>query len=333
MKIRILWYIVAIATVLLLSALAAMYYIFTAGTVDPAVMDGNSRTQLVLYASLKEKQLDTIEKAFERNTPGIDLICYSTGSGKAGASLMGLASEGISEAPDLVWLADPNAFIDLLEGNKLAPYEGRYSEQIHSMYPFIDSHLTVVRKIRMGFACNRYSFQSDAFPSAWKDLEKTGKVLFADPYNSGTSFFTLCSLLGDDDYGRPYLDRLHDTGSAIGGGSGAVGYHVGKGTFLIGIIPDYLAAMEEIAGIPIRFIYPTDKDITIPSPIAILRSSNRKWAAERFIDYLLSPEGTKVLSALGLMDAFGNGNTDDSKGFSTAVERDDFLTEIDSIFL
>ncbi len=331
MRRRIDWYIEAIAIVLLLSVTAAICYIFSGST---AKADGSSdsRIKLVLYASLKEAQLIDIEQDFEETAPNIDLVCYSTGSGKAGSALPGLAAASVSEPPDMIWLADPGAFTELLESGQVVPYSGRYAEEIHNRYPGIDSRLTVVRRIRMGFACNRYEFSSNP-PSSWAELESIGSVLFADPYNSGTSSCTLYSLISDESFGEGYLRRLKEKGSAIGGGSGAVGYQVGKGKFSIGIIPDYIARMEEEAGLPIIFSYPEDKEITIPSPIAILRSSSRKWAAERFIDFLLSPEGTAKLEELGLEDAFSSDGSGIGRSFSSSEERDSFLSWIDGIFL
>ncbi|RKX74789.1 MAG: hypothetical protein DRP87_16115 [Spirochaetes bacterium] len=50
---------------------------------------------------------------------------------------------------------------------------------------------------------------------------------------------------------------------------------------------------------PLRYVWPEDGAVFIPSPIAIFKDSKNSEAAKVFIDYIISREGQKTMVELG----------------------------------
>ncbi len=75
---------------------------------------------------------------------------------------------------------------------------------------------------------------------------------------------------------------------------------VAKGEFAVGFaVPSYMAFAEVLAGYDVMFVYPKNAYVT-PEPIAVLKGAPHPKAAHAFIEFLLSEEGQRLLSELGL---------------------------------
>jgi ABC-type Fe3+ transport system substrate-binding protein len=75
---------------------------------------------------------------------------------------------------------------------------------------------------------------------------------------------------------------------------------VSKGEFAVGFaVPSYMAFAEVLAGYDVMFVYPPNAYVT-PEPIAVLKGAPHPKAGQAFIEFLLTEEGQKLFSELGL---------------------------------
>jgi iron(III) transport system substrate-binding protein len=73
-----------------------------------------------------------------------------------------------------------------------------------------------------------------------------------------------------------------------------------KGEFAVGVaVPSYMAFAEVLGGYDIMFVYPKNAYVT-PEPMAVLKGAPHPKAAHAFIEFLLTEEGQKLFSELGL---------------------------------
>ncbi len=75
---------------------------------------------------------------------------------------------------------------------------------------------------------------------------------------------------------------------------------VSKGEFAVGFaVPSYMAFAEVLNGYDIAFVYPKNAYVT-PEPMAVLKGAPHPKAAHAFIEFLLSEEGQKLVSSMGV---------------------------------
>jgi iron(III) transport system substrate-binding protein len=75
---------------------------------------------------------------------------------------------------------------------------------------------------------------------------------------------------------------------------------VSKGEFAVGFaVPSYMAFAEVLNGYDVAFVYPKNAYVT-PEPMAVLKGAPHVKAAHAFIEFLLSEEGQKLVSSMGV---------------------------------
>jgi iron(III) transport system substrate-binding protein len=68
---------------------------------------------------------------------------------------------------------------------------------------------------------------------------------------------------------------------------------------MVGFTLDNMVRQMKAEGSPIDLIYPEDGAVLLPSPIAIIKTSEHIEAAKKFVDYVLSPAGQQALVDFG----------------------------------
>jgi iron(III) transport system substrate-binding protein len=75
---------------------------------------------------------------------------------------------------------------------------------------------------------------------------------------------------------------------------------VAKGEFAVGFaVPSYMAFAEVLNGYEVKYVYPKNAYLT-PEPMAVLKGAPHPKAAHAFIEFLLSEEGQKLVSTMGV---------------------------------
>jgi iron(III) transport system substrate-binding protein len=75
---------------------------------------------------------------------------------------------------------------------------------------------------------------------------------------------------------------------------------VSKGEFAVGFaVPSYMAFAEVLNGYEVNYVYPKNAYVT-PEPMAVLKGAPHPKAGHAFIEFLLSEEGQKLVSSMGV---------------------------------
>jgi iron(III) transport system substrate-binding protein len=73
-----------------------------------------------------------------------------------------------------------------------------------------------------------------------------------------------------------------------------------SGDLLATLAPDYIAVDKIQKGAYMGLAFPKEM-LVIPSPVAIIKGTPNRKAAEKFIDFLLSKEGQTIIAASGTL--------------------------------
>jgi ABC-type Fe3+ transport system substrate-binding protein len=139
----------------------------------------------------------------------------------------------------------------------------------------------------------------------WDDLlnpKLKGQIAQCTPDRSSSSHATYEVILQTYGWekGWAWLKKLATNTGIFTARSRDVPNVVSKGEFAVGFaVPSYMAFAEVLAGYDVMFVYPKDAYVT-PEPIAVLQGAPHPKAAHAFIEFLLTEEGQKLFSELGL---------------------------------
>ena len=120
----------------------------------------------------------------------------------------------------------------------------------------------------------------------------------ANPALSGTSYMSIQLLV--DKFGWEYIENVHKNGARMGKGSGQVIDDTASGDLLACIGVDYIVNDKIKKGADLALVYPPEM-LVIPSPAAIFKGTANLEAAKKFVDFLLSEEGQKILAEQGTL--------------------------------
>ena len=115
-----------------------------------------------------------------------------------------------------------------------------------------------------------------------------------NPLESGTNFTTLAAWV--DRFGWKFVDDLAKNQIASAGGNSTVIQKVESQEKKMGValLENILAVKDK--GSPVEPIYPTEGGVLIPNVQVMMKASSHAVAAGKFMDYLVSLEGQRLLS-------------------------------------
>jgi len=139
----------------------------------------------------------------------------------------------------------------------------------------------------------------------WDDLlnpKLKGHIAQCTPDRSSSSHATYEVILAMHGWekGWDWLKKLAANTGIFTARSRDVPSVVAKGEFAVGVaVPSYMAFAEVLGGYDVMYVYPTNAYVT-PEPMAVLKGAPHRKAGHAFIEFLLSEEGQKLLSELGV---------------------------------
>lgn len=245
-------------------------FLAVAGTISGA-------KELLILTSYEAEVVAPVIDAFEARHPGIAIRHLNKNTNAAVSELM----LGNDRRFDLFWASAPEAFEVLRQADRL----------FHSgSYGHVDFALSAV-----GWTWQT-PFKGRP-PENWNDLlapEFAGRIGMSHPMQSGTTHSLIETILQDRGWksGWGWLLQLAGQLNTISARSFGVLEGVDQGRFDIGLSIDFLALKRSNTGMVFRYGRPI---IIIPARIAVLEGGRNPEAAQAFIDYLLSPEGQRLL--------------------------------------
>lgn len=244
---------------------------------------------------------EPFQQEFSKRHPDLTVEIIQRKSTAASSNIAG----GRPVGADVFWASAPDAFERLKASGGLAATAARQTgapERIAG-YPVNDPDLNYLGFAMSGYglAYNRPYLESRGLPvpATWVDLTRAvyaGHVGVTSPSRSGTTHFVVEALLQSLGWERGWA-----VWSGIGGNlatvtarSFGVSAGVARGRFGIGVSIDFLGRPQGRPDDPIDFVLPREL-ILAPASIAILADAPNREGAERFVDFVLSPEGQALL--------------------------------------
>ena len=267
--------------------LAAVLLLSGCGTLgrDYAALAPGEKVRLVIYTSHKENVYAPIIREFERRT-GIWTEIKTGGTNE----LLEEIATGDTDC-DLVFgggVDSLTAYADCF-----TKYNSPAMAQVDEKFAG-DGTWTPFSSLPLVLIYNTQLVRLNP-PAGWQSLidpEWRGKISFADPSVSGSSYTALCTMaqaLGGD--AEEVIKRFAENlAGQQAEGSGLVVSQVAEGSCYIGVTLEETALRAASEGYDIALVYPEEGTSALPDGAAIVKGCAHEENARRFIDFLLSED-------------------------------------------
>lgn len=257
--------------------------------------------KLVLYTSLIERDMHAFLDVFHAAHPDIHVTFFRSDTTDL---ISKLDAEFLAENPkaDLLLISDDIVMARLRDQGRLLPLP----HMDISAFPqdSYDTSRTYFGTILQGTGLLCHSDFKHAHTQTlhFHDLTRPDfhhALVMPSPLFSGSASFNLSILANHKDFGWPFWEAVFANKPLFVKGNGAILDTVTKKGRMCGLILDCLAlpAIEDGAGL--TFHYFQEGVPIIREPIAILKHTHKKEAAEIFVTFILSKQGQQTLSNLG----------------------------------
>lgn len=282
------WVSMLIACVVLLSGCTG-----SAGSAGVDYTPASDR-QLTVYTSHKEEVYRPIIREFEERT-GIWVKVVTGGTNEL---LDRIAAEQDKPVADVMF----GGGVESLESyrNCFEPYVCAGYQSIQAQFQNPDAFWTPFSSLPVVLIYNTKLVSPEQI-TCWADLSKpefTGRIAFADPGISGSSFTALVTQIYAS--GLDTQAALERFAANLGGhqleSSGAVLTAVADGTDLVGITLEETALKRIAAGDDIALVYPSDGTSCVPDGSALIKGAPHSENAKLFLDFTVSYDVQSLLA-------------------------------------
>jgi iron(III) transport system substrate-binding protein len=268
--------------------------VFLFGTIPFA----NAGEQLMVYTSMKESLIGSLRDAFIKKHSEVAFDYYSAGAGKLMAKIAAERQSG-KMTVDVLWHSEVPDFYKLKQDGLLEKYVSPEAKNVKSPVKDPDNYFTPARLATLGIAYNTKKVTNP--PKGWNDLLEPrfkGGFGIANPAISGTAFVSVAMMVNT--LGWQYIEKLAQNGTIMGQGSGQVVDDTASGDLMACLAVDFITIDKIKKGAYLGLVFPKEFPV-MPSPIAIMKGTPNRKAAEKFIDFLLSKEGQTILMGSGTL--------------------------------
>lgn len=247
---------------------------------------------VTVYSPHPADPLNAGIKEFQEKT-GITVDLVAAGTGEL---LKRIEAESGNPLADVFWGGGADS---------LAAYSKNFDtftpteiSNIDTQYVSKDGSWTGESPLPMVIMYNKKLVSESDVPKGWSDLtsEKLkGKIAYADPAKSGSSYTILCTMLTafgkDDGKGWDFIKKfVANLDGKILSSSGDVYKKVSDGEYSVGLTLEKEAIKYVQAGADVGIVYPSEGTSAVPDGIAIVKGAANKENAEVFANFVLSKE-------------------------------------------
>ncbi len=278
--------------------------------------------KLIIYSPLTESMIDSMLAMFEEDT-GIDAECLAMGTGDA---LKRIQTETSNPQADILWSGTIGTVKNKSEF--FADYTSPNEEAFYDEYKNTEGNLTRFDTIPSVIMVNK-DLIGDIKIEGYEDLlnpELKGKIAFADPAASSSSFEHLVNMLyamgkGNPENGWDYVKSFcEQLDGKLLGGSSAVYKGVADGEYTVGLTFEQGSAQYVGAGAPVKTVYMNEGVIFRGDGVYIIKNCPNEENAQKFIDWLTSKKVQEFMN-----------NTQYRRTIRKDVEAGDAMISMDKI--
>jgi iron(III) transport system substrate-binding protein len=260
----------------------------------------SSAHALTVYTAGPGSLAKGLASGFEKKT-GVKVDIFQATTGKVMARL---EAEQANPQADILISASWDTAEDLHNRGWLLPYQSANAGKVPDTLKSADYVAQGISAL--GIVWNTKSGTPE--PKEWKDLtapEFKDKVTTPDPALSGASLDLLIGLQnGMGDKAWALFDELKKNGMVVSGPNAQAVTPVMQGAkaAVFGAV-DYVTYGNIEQGESLKVIFPASGTVIAPRPMMILKTTQHEADAKAFVDYVLSPEGQKMVADAWLMPA------------------------------
>lgn len=257
---------------------------------------------VTVVTSFPRDLTDPFKAAFEAAHPGTTLEVVSRNTNAAVSHLQETRS---ANTVDLMWASAPDAF-EVLKSDGLLEKVEIHSEGVPDAiggYPINDPDGAYFGFAASGYGImynTRYLKANDLpIPKEWDDLKRpeyNGHVAMSSPSRSGTTHLTVETVLQGEGWDKGWATWKWISGNmnTVTERSFGVPDAVNSGSTGLGIVIDFFGLASKASGFPVELVYPSVTAI-VPANIGVIKNAPNQDGAKKFVEFVLSPEGQKVL--------------------------------------
>jgi len=248
---------------------------------------------VVVYSAISTKVMQAFIDGFRKKEPGIEVQVISAGSGEL---LTRIKAERNNPRGDIFSGPDTDVFdgsIDLY-ASYTSKEAGAFDKAAHhpegKYYGFSTNFQVMMINTKM--------MPLDKAPKTWTDLanpEFKGKVLMANPAQSGSAFSQLHQIVGL--HGWDLMDKIIQNATFVSSSKLAF-QNVAKGEIPIGLTSEFNVVQSKEEGFPVEAVYPADGTALINDANGIIKGGPNPANAQKFLDYINSKEAHEMLVSI-----------------------------------
>lgn len=251
---------------------------------------------VMVYTSIYPDIIDNVCKPnISKAFPNLKVSWFQGGTENVITKITG-EMKADKVAADLLMVADPSYYLKLKSDKRLLNYVSPNAKDVVSAKD-ADGAWSAVRISNMIIAYNTDKLKAEDAPKTWQDLTDPkwkGKIAMPNPMLSGTAYVAVGALA--DKYGWEYFDKLKANGISVEQGNSAIQNKLLTGEYAVAmILEENILKLADTKKEPLKVIYPEDGTIVIPSPIAIMSTTQNPDGAKAVMDWWLSKEGQQAV--------------------------------------
>ncbi len=260
--------------------------------------------EVVVYTALDEDFSRPLFDRFTQET-GIGVLCkFDTESTKTVGLTQAILAEKARPRCDVFWNNEIVNTLRLERAGLLRPYDPPGAESFPAQFRSPKSTWHGFAARARVLVVNTELVPRDQWPTSLSDLidpKWQGKVGIAKPLAGTTATHAACLFaVWGDDRAKQFFHALK-SGAQILSGNKQVARAVGTGQLAFGLTDTDDAIIEKESGRPVAIVYPDQAEgelgtLFIPNTISIIAGSAHPAAAQRLVDFLLSPQVEKQLA-------------------------------------
>ena len=259
----------------------------------------SSQQQLVFYSA--QGYDGAMAKAFQQKT-GIKVKLVDDSTGNIVAKI---EAEKSNPHWDVAWFDGASTMQALdNEGMLLTGWTpndvSNYTSLGQSLVPSDKSYYPASVTAAAAIGVNTKLVSPADYPTDWSDLLKPrfkGKVGMNDPSISGPTYPYVAGILQlmGKQKGEQFFRDLKNNGLKVFPTNGNALKALLAGQIDVATIQDSALVNAKVKGDPIKIIYPSSGVFTLPGVVAIDKSAPDLAAAKKFVEFVLSMQGQKVM--------------------------------------
>ncbi|NME64532.1 extracellular solute-binding protein [Clostridium cadaveris] len=260
--------------------------------------DSASKGSITVYSPHPADPLNAGVKEFQEKT-GITVNVVAAGTGEL---LKRVEAEAENPLADVFWgggadsVANYTKYFDEFTPEADSVISKEYKDANHKWVG--ESPLPMV------IMYNKKLVKESDVPKSWSDLldaKWKGKIAYADPAKSGSSFTILSTMITaygkDDGKGWDFIKNFYSNldGKVLSSSSG-VYKGVADGEYSVGLTLEKEAQNYVTAGADVGYIYPSDGTSAVPDSIALIKGCKNPDGAKQFINFVLGKDCQSMMA-------------------------------------